>query len=167
MTLRAVWDILPSDGTVTGACVIVRTPADVTQLVSRLSESGADTAKIVDASTPTDAWPDHMIHAVVADGVGYLSHWDADHDPAYTKGDPASRAVETRDESFPPGSGVSLEKFTAALTGSSPPANAPSASSGGPRSGPCTRSATNINRDMARAAGDGDCASPNSPSRSN
>ena len=116
MTLRAVWDILPSDGTVTDARVIVRTPADVTQLVSRLSELGADTAKIVDVSTPTDAWPDHMIHAVVADGVGYLSHWDADHDPAYTKGDPASRAVETRDESFPPGSGVSLEKFTAALT---------------------------------------------------
>ena len=37
MTLRAVWDILPSDGTVTGARVIVRTPADVTQLAKLLA----------------------------------------------------------------------------------------------------------------------------------
>lgn len=117
MSFRAVWDIYPVDrpDQVTGVNLVVGTADQVDDIVRRLAETQAGTAKIWGPDIRQDRWTGHMIHAAIDGRFGYLSYNSDDCDLVFPDGDTASPGYDSTDEEFPAGSGVSLAEFGAAL----------------------------------------------------
>lgn len=117
MTFRAIWDIYPADlgGRASGANILVHTPEDVDQLIRRLGEPLAGTAKVWGPDTRQDGWTGQLIHVAVNDGFGYLSYTSDTCGLVFATGDPDSPDHDSEDEEFPAGSGISLSTLGDAL----------------------------------------------------
>ncbi|HEX4704307.1 MAG TPA: Imm1 family immunity protein [Pseudonocardiaceae bacterium] len=120
MTLEAGWAVVPADGVYRGFNIVVETPDDVHELVRRLTEPGAEIARLIHHGRPLwDAdrgFVDHDVYAAVADGFGYLSFQDARRTKRYPLGADGSPGCEFDDDEFPPGSGLPLDRFAEAIT---------------------------------------------------
>lgn len=119
MTITAVWSISSTADANAGDGLTITEPSEIDDLIARLAEPNAGAATIwhegrelADSST---GMLDHDVAAAVANGFGYLSYIDADHDFAVLDGDPGSPALNTEDAEFPAGSGVALPMLAAAL----------------------------------------------------
>jgi hypothetical protein len=89
--LEAGWAVVPPDGSCQGVNISMTTAADVTELVRRPAEPGAEIARLIHHGRPlwdTDRGiVDHDVYAAVVDGFGYLSFQDAKRTKRYSVGD--------------------------------------------------------------------------------
>jgi hypothetical protein len=127
MSFRAIWDVFPADpaGRTTGENVVVDTPDGVAELVERLTDPQASTAKIWGPDIRQDGWTGQLIHAAVDGQFGYLSYNSDECALVFPAGNPASPGYDSMDEEFPAGSGILVAELAAALreflaTGSQP-----------------------------------------------
>ena len=86
----------------------VTTPADVNTLVTRLSDPLTGTAHI------EFEHGGGVVQAHVEGAYGYLFHVD-ESGAAYSAGNPDSPAVDTDEQSFPAGSGITIDSLTRVL----------------------------------------------------
>lgn len=119
MTIDARWAVITEDGGERAGNLLITDEAMVGELVQELSDPMADLARLIHSDRSLydqeRGFRDHDVYANVVDGFGYLSHQDRNHDKAYPVGDPRSEGCEFDDDDFPPGSGLPLEQFTAAI----------------------------------------------------
>lgn len=97
------------DGVEDGFDVPVSSLADVAELVARLADPATGTAHL-----ESDAG-DFVALAHIEGGYGYVFYVDVT-EGAYSLGDPRSHAVQTSEQSFPAGSGITLTELTSTLT---------------------------------------------------
>jgi hypothetical protein len=117
MSFRAIWDVhavRPTDRT-TGANLVVDTADQVDDLVGRLADPRAGTAKIWGPDIRQDQWTGQLIHAAVDENYGYLSYTSDECALVFPAGAAASPGYDSTDEEFPAGSGIPLTEFTTAL----------------------------------------------------
>jgi hypothetical protein len=119
LTLEAGWAVTGADGSYRGVNITMTTDADVDEFVRRLSEPGAEIARLIHHGRPLwdveRGFVDHDVYAAVVVGFGYLSFQDATRTKRYPVGDVSSPGCEFDDDEFPPGSGLSVSSFTQAL----------------------------------------------------
>ena len=97
------------DGVEDGFDIPVSSPADVADLVARLADPATGTAHL-----ESDAG-DFVAQAHIEGAYGYLFYVDVT-EGAYSLGDSRSPAVNTNEQSFPAGSGITLTELTSTLT---------------------------------------------------
>jgi hypothetical protein len=119
MTITAVWPISSPSDPNAGDGLSITEPAEVEELIARLSEKGAGAAtlwhegrELADTAT---GMLDHDVVVAVNGGFGYMSYLDGDHDFAVVEGDPSSPPMNSEDADFPQGSGVEPAVLAAAL----------------------------------------------------
>jgi immunity protein Imm1 of predicted polymorphic toxin system len=122
--VEARWTIWPGEnGEWRYPVMHLRTGADIDALIEANSDPAADVIILTH--------PDHVsyvehdgeqllktssdVFALVKDGYGYLSYQDATVPKSYSVGEPDSPGFESADEEFPPGSGLPLDAFKAAI----------------------------------------------------
>lgn len=120
MTIDARWSVFSDDGSERGENMLVADESALPRLVDRLADPAADLARLIHRERPLwdeqQRFFDHDVYATVVEGFGYLSYQDRDHDKAYPVGEAESPGCEFEDDDFPPGAGLPLDTFTAALT---------------------------------------------------
>ncbi|QUQ67093.1 Imm1 family immunity protein [Kutzneria sp. CA-103260] len=87
----------------------VTSPSDVTTLVTRLADPLTGTAHIEFEQG------EGVVQAHVEGAYGYLFHVD-ERGAAYSLGDPDSPAVDTDEQSFPAGGGITINALSGVLT---------------------------------------------------
>lgn len=119
MTIDARWAVFTEDGSERGAAMLVCDDDAVSKLVDELSDPMADLARLIHRNRAlwdeTRKLLDHHVYTTVVDGWGYLSYQDKNHVKAYAVGEASSPGCEFEDDEFPPGSGLPLTTFKAAL----------------------------------------------------
>lgn len=135
MTAEARWMVWPGEGGEWQYPIQqLRQPADVDALIEANADPAADVMRLIhhgratreEKNGETFLHPHCDMFAIVKDGYGYLSYQDATIPKSYSVGEPDSPGFESDDEAFPPGSGLRLDAFKAAIeqfmqTGHQPP----------------------------------------------
>lgn len=119
MTITAVWPITSSDDPNAGDGMTLTEPGEVDTLLKRLADPSAGIAEVRhEYREPADEDGeilDHDVCVAVANGFGYLSYIDVDHEFAVLEGQQDSPGLSGEDIEFPAGSGVAPETLAEAL----------------------------------------------------
>lgn len=119
MTLTATWLILDASGH-SEKTMTIRDNDDVDALIAALSEPATTDASIHhEDRSPVEfdgeQVDDHALNAGIHGGLGYLTHGDPDHEPAFSVGASDSAEYPGYFVEYPAGSGVPVDAFLEAL----------------------------------------------------
>ncbi|WP_018683277.1 Imm1 family immunity protein [Actinokineospora enzanensis] len=120
MTIEVGWDVDRADGFCEEVVMTLTTPDDVAEFVRRLAEPGALHTRVVHRGRPwfeeREGYFDHAVYAAIHGDYAYLSYQDYVIGKHYSVGSPDSPGAEYDDDDFPPGSGITTDQLTDAIT---------------------------------------------------